>query len=173
MRDPSQATVKGRRRELRRYVLDTSAIIAYLADEVGAQEVTALLRRAERGQVEVLLSFMSLLELEDSALRRGGRELATDVLMKVQALPLNISFTNDLSLLHESALLKASYPLSVADAWIAALARATHATLIHKDPAFEALTEVIALQPLPYKSPGAAPSTQDNGPTNRSGEALM
>ncbi|MBI3325853.1 MAG: PIN domain-containing protein [Nitrospinae bacterium] len=158
MRQPRSAAAQGKRREPKRYVLDTSAVIAYLANEAGAQEVTALLRRAERGQVELLLSFMSLMELEYNAMRRGGRELATDVLMKVRALPLTLSFTNDPPFLHEAALLKASYPLSVADALIAALARTARATLLHKDPEFEALTGVIASLPLPYKSPTVRPS---------------
>ena len=69
MRTPHPTPARGRRREPRRYVLDTSAVIAYLADEAGAQDVTALLRRAERGQVELQLSFMSLMELEYNALR--------------------------------------------------------------------------------------------------------
>jgi predicted nucleic acid-binding protein len=133
-------------------------VIAYLADEAVAQEVAALLRRAERGQVELLLSFVTLMELEYNALRRGGRDFATDVLTKVQALPLTVSFTNDAPLLHEAALLKANYPLSVADAWIAALALARRATPVHKDPEFEALSGVIAALPLPYKSSGVQPS---------------
>jgi predicted nucleic acid-binding protein len=139
-------------------------VIAYLADEAGAQEITALLRQAERGQVEVLLSFMTLMELEYNALGRGGQDFVTDVLTKVQDLPLKVSFTNDAPLLHEAALIKASSPLSVADAWITALALTTRGTLVHKYPEFEALSNVIALLPLPYKSPGEQSSPGSDQP---------
>jgi ribonuclease VapC len=164
MRASQRASIKGKRREPKRYVLDTSAVIAYLADEAGAQEVTALLRRAERGRIELLLSFMSLMELEYNAMRRGGQELATDVLMKVQALPLTLSFANDLPLLQQAARLKASHALSVADAWIAALALTAQATLVHKDPEFEALGSAVAALPLPSKSVGEAPPSSRQRP---------
>lgn len=51
-----------------------------------------------------------------------------------------------------AAELKALYQLSVADAWIAALASEQDATLVHKDPEFEQLEGEIAVVQLPYKS---------------------
>jgi len=47
--------------------------------------------------------------------------------------------------------LKAAYPISVADAWIAATALTTDTTLVHKNPEMEALADIIALKALPYK----------------------
>ena len=45
-------------------------------------------------------------------------------------------------LLLEASRIKASHPLSVADAWIAATAILGRATLLHKDPEFKAMTEL-------------------------------
>jgi predicted nucleic acid-binding protein len=45
-------------------------------------------------------------------------------------------------LLLEASRIKALHRPSVADAWIAAAARLTRATLLHKDPEFEAITEL-------------------------------
>ena len=45
-------------------------------------------------------------------------------------------------LLLEASRIKASHPLSVADAWIAATALLSQATLLHKDPEFEAITQL-------------------------------
>jgi predicted nucleic acid-binding protein len=39
----------------------------------------------------------------------------------------------------------------VADAWIAALAQARNATLVHKDPEFEQVEATIKVLKLPYK----------------------
>lgn len=47
--------------------------------------------------------------------------------------------------------LKAEYRLSVADAWIAALASDRGAILVHKDPEFEQVATVVNILNLPYK----------------------
>lgn len=52
-------------------------------------------------------------------------------------------------LLEAAAEFKARYPLSMADAWIAATARLAGATLVHKDPEFAALK--ISQEVLPLK----------------------
>ena len=43
--------------------------------------------------------------------------------------------------------------VSFADALIAAFALRTGATLIHKDPEYDALTDVVDMERLPYKDP--------------------
>ncbi len=50
-----------------------------------------------------------------------------------------------------AAKIKARYRLSVADAWIAALASEHKAILVHKDPEFAQLTTLIEIMALPYK----------------------
>jgi len=50
-----------------------------------------------------------------------------------------------------AARLKAKHRISVADAWIAALAQERGATLVHKDPEFEQLEGEIKILQLPYK----------------------
>ena len=50
-----------------------------------------------------------------------------------------------------AAKLKAEYHISVADAWIAALAKERNATLVHKDPEFEQIKSELQVLELPYK----------------------
>ena len=45
--------------EPERYTLDTSAIIAYFTDEVGADRVRGLLGAGARGRIEAYASFMT------------------------------------------------------------------------------------------------------------------
>jgi len=47
--------------------------------------------------------------------------------------------------------LKAKYRISVADAWIAALAKDRNAILVHKDPEFEQVEKEVKVLKLPYK----------------------
>jgi predicted nucleic acid-binding protein len=53
-------------------------------------------------------------------------------------------------ILQRAAVIKATHPLSVADAWIAATALEMEVTLVHKDPEFEHLPELLQ-ERLPYK----------------------
>jgi predicted nucleic acid-binding protein len=47
--------------------------------------------------------------------------------------------------------IKATNSLSVCDSWIAATALATESILVHKDPEFEQLKNIVKLKSLPYK----------------------
>ena len=129
------------------YVLDTSAIVAFLADENGSDNVANILNSKD---AHVLVSFISLMELEYNYLRKGGKLVATELLLKLKFMPWHVSFTNDYSMIHQAAKIKVENSLSVADAWIAALAIANKAILIHKDPEFEPLAKDIELLTLPY-----------------------
>jgi len=60
---------------------------------------------------------------------------------------------HDEALLFTAARLKAQYHLSLADTIIAACALRVSATLVHKDPQFEALDGLLSLEALPYKNP--------------------
>ena len=51
-----------------------------------------------------------------------------------------------------AAEIKATRRVSVADAWIAALAGEHEATLVHKDPEFDQVAELIQTMALPYKT---------------------
>ncbi|MBE2237720.1 MAG: hypothetical protein IAE81_08025 [Caldilineaceae bacterium] len=50
-----------------------------------------------------------------------------------------------------AARFKANYPVSLADAMIAAYATKVGAILLHKDPEYEALADVVRLEKLPDK----------------------
>lgn len=133
------------------YLLDTSAVVTYLADEEGSGKVADILNTALFNKISIFLSFMSLMELEYNYLRKGGKEKAQEVLLKLRALPLKVSFENDPSFIHQVAEIKAETALSVADAWIAALALKLNAILVHKDPEFEVFSRILKLSPLPYR----------------------
>jgi len=59
--------------------------------------------------------------------------------------------SNSNTLLVRSAEYKALYPLSIADAWIAACAAEQGAVLLHKDPEFKPLPVMQELLPLKVK----------------------
>lgn len=134
-----------------RYVLDTSAILAFLGGEQGADGVERLLRAARAGRIQVLVCSISLMEVFYTALRAKGEDEAVRLVALVRAWPLEWVYPDEKTLLQAGSL-KASYRLSVADALIAAVARLHHAKLVHKDPELEALKGQIELLSLTSKA---------------------
>lgn len=124
------------------YVLDTSAIMAVLQGEPGAEQVQALI-----GDRDVALPFVSLMEVEYKLLRRLPA-LAGEAMRDVLAWPVEV-VESDARWRREAARVKARGGLSFADAWVASLALLRDAELVHKDPEFESVPDLKMLR-LPY-----------------------
>ncbi len=139
------------------FVLDTSAFIALDEREPGAEEVEAMLARAWLGEAEVHASFATLTELEYIRTQEQDAQQATELLTFAKSQPLKWHHTDD-SLCSEAAKLKAVHKVSFADAFVAATAKRLNATLVHKDPEFDALAGMIKLHGLPPKT--GAPATE-------------
>jgi predicted nucleic acid-binding protein len=134
------------------YVLDASAWLTLIEDESGADTVQQLLERARTGEIVVLASFMSFVEVYCvSPQERDWAEAGQRVELMAAMPVLRVESTRPLGIL--AAELEASNRLSVADAWIAALAKERNATLVHKDPEFEQVEGTIQALRLPYKVP--------------------
>jgi len=132
------------------YVLDTSAWLALIEDEEGADIVQQILEKAKSGEVNILVSFMSFMEVTYITLQERDLGEADERLNIMAALPITRVESNS-SLAISAGELKANYRISVADAWIAALAKERNATLVHKDPEFEQLKDKVKALELPYK----------------------
>lgn len=122
-----------------RYLLDTSALLALRDDESGAEEVAALLYDAlEKGDSECFGCFITQMELFYRVWRDEGEIAGRLAYEQCRTLPIVWLFP-DQPLLEKAAELKATLPLSLADAWIAAAAFSVDATLVHKDPELESV----------------------------------
>jgi len=132
------------------YVFDTSAWLTLIEDEPGAEEVQNLLERITAGNAEVLVSFMTFMEVFYITLQERQVEEAQTRLHLMNSLPIT-RVDSTVSLTIAAARLKAKHRISVADAWIAALAKERNATLVHKDPEFAELEGEIKTLVLPYK----------------------
>ncbi|KAF0166442.1 MAG: nucleic acid-binding protein contains PIN domain [Rhodocyclaceae bacterium] len=123
---------------MKRWLLDTSALLALRDDEAGADRVAALLNQAQTRRAECYGCFMSLMEVYYRVWKDEGE--AAGRLAYEQCLSLPIEWLHESpGLLEAAAAIKATNALSLADAWIAAAASLAGATLVHKDPEFAAL----------------------------------
>ena len=135
-------------------VLDTSAWLALAESELGAGEVEAHVAAAWLGRASIHSSFVTLTELQYIRTNEQGAESAASLIAWVKQQPIHWHHSDD-ALCGEAAKLKAAHKISFADAFVAATALRLHATLVHKDPEFDALAGVLKLHPLPPKT-GAA-----------------
>ena len=132
------------------YVLDTSAWLTLIEDEGGAEIVQSLLEKAGAGSIKIFTSFMSFMEVFYITLQERDIDEAKIRLNLMGFLPITrVESTEPLGLI--ASKLKAGHRLSVADAWIAALAEEKGSILVHKDPEFEQLEDTLSVQKLPYK----------------------
>lgn len=83
--------------------------------------------------------------------RKAGEKAAQSHYLWLRQLPLEIHANSDERWLLTAGRLKARHPMSLADAQIAALALLLDATLVHKDPEYEALEGIVRLEALPLK----------------------
>lgn len=133
--------------EQKKYVLDTSALLAYYQDEEGADQVAQILAEAAQGEAIVYLSFMTIFEVAYLTTATEGLDEAIKLILQIRELNLEEVWPDETVLWHAAAL-KARGGMSVADAFIAGLAASTAATLVHRDPEFNKLAGEIKQLPL-------------------------
>ncbi len=132
---------------MKRHVLDSFAILAYLHDEPGAEKVQRLLVRAINDKAQLFLCAVNWAEVAYISKRKHGAQkwqAAAEALLK---LPVEI-VPADLELANLASDFKAKHRLSLADAFAAALAKLKKAELLTGDPEFKALGREISIQSL-------------------------
>ena len=135
----------------RNVVLDTSAVIALLCDEEGADAVESYLTKAKKGSIRLYMSFATIAEVFSSATKKEGRDRAELYLAIIKSWSVKWVHSSDELCLSAGAL-KAKYKMSFADSFIASTAIHYDALLVHKDPEFEALKAILQMEILPYKN---------------------
>ena len=135
----------------KKFVLDTSALFAFIQDEGGADRVQRILVAAQNGECSAYISFISLAELLYVTWQEEGESPAQALVAQVKSLPLSIIESEE-RLTLAAGRIKASFRLSLGDAFIAASAQIVSGTLVHKDPEFTPLSGVVLLEELPFKA---------------------
>ncbi len=120
------------------YVLDACALLRLAQDEPGADRVAEILADAASGNARVLLHQINLGEVVYRIAKQFGWTVAERKRGEISLLPIEIAaFTEEL--FWQAVKLKATYPMSYADCFAAALANKEQAVLLTSDPEFEVL----------------------------------
>lgn len=128
------------------FLLDTSALMTLIEDEPGADRVEYLLR-----QGTTLIPWAALMEVYYITLQEKGEEAAEARFSMLINSPATILWEMSEATVILSATVKAKHHVSFADSIMAGFAIKQPATLVHKDPEFDALSALVKQEPLPYK----------------------
>jgi predicted nucleic acid-binding protein len=126
-------------------ILDSSALLAWIQDEEGAQVVENLLLGAHQGREQLILNIINLGEVYYRLIRLENINFAQDMLEKLKLLPVRIySCDNDLVL--EASEIKAKFPIAYADAFIVATAQRERARIVTGDPDFRKVEHLVSIE---------------------------
>ena len=119
------------------FVLDTSALVAYLADEKEASEVSKVLPLS-------VIPFICLSELYYLVWNRRGRAGADRIYGIVKSWNLPVLYPNERVILNAGRI-KAVYKLGISDSYIAALTLDEGLILVTKDKDYKILEQEIKI----------------------------
>jgi predicted nucleic acid-binding protein len=119
-------------------VLDSFALIAYFRDEIGADKIEKLLHKAATHHESLHMTEVNYAEAQYIIIRQNGLAGWEAAAANLVSLPITFHpATRELADL--AARLKASYRISLADAFASALAKYRKCELVTGDPEFKAL----------------------------------
>ena len=121
---------------MKRYVLDSYAIIAYFEDEPGADRVAQILVQLIQGKGKGYMSVVNWGEVYYNTMREEGVVEAEKVILQLDKFPIQIVEVNR-DLAYEAARLKGKYCIAYADCFATALSVKLKASLVTGDPEFQ------------------------------------
>ena len=135
---------------MKKYVLDTSALLTFIENEEGVEEVETLFKQALDGRIELFISIISSIEIFYISFREQGERIANERLELIEDLPIvQEALTN--KLIKIIGKIKTNKNISFADSCIAGLSKLKEAFLVHKDTEYECIENEVKQHKLPYK----------------------
>ena len=119
-------------------ILDASAVMVFLQDEPGADDVRNLLLKAEEGGVKLAMSVVNLGEVWYAIARVKSPETADSYIQQIRGMAIEIVDV-DWPLARQAATYKAGEKISYADCFAAALAKARRGEVLTSDKEFKVL----------------------------------
>ena len=130
---------------MKRYVLDSYAMIAYFEDEPGADRVAFVLKQLIRGKAKGFMSVVNWGEVYYNTMREQGISEAEKVIVQLDKFPIQIIDVNK-ELAYEAAKLKGEFRIAYADCFAVALSVKLDAAIVTGDPDFKKLQKRVSIQ---------------------------
>jgi predicted nucleic acid-binding protein len=129
---------------MKRYVLDSFAMIAFYEDAAGADITERILKDITSKKAEGFMSIINWGEIYYSTMREQGVADAERVIKQMTKYPIKL-IDADKELTYRAAKLKSQYKIAYADCFAAALCSQLKATLVTGDPGFRKLSNEISI----------------------------
>ncbi|MFZ2655898.1 MAG: type II toxin-antitoxin system VapC family toxin [Victivallales bacterium] len=129
---------------MKRYVLDSFAVLAYLYNETGAEKVKDVLVLALNDKAEIFISSVNWAEVAYISKRKSGVNGWQTAASSLTRLPIEI-VPADIELANIASEFKCKYRISLADAFAAALTKSKKAELLTGDPEFKQVEKGIGV----------------------------
>lgn len=129
---------------MKRYVLDSFALLAYCEGEERGKKVADLFKGALDDVADIYLCVVNWGEMYYIALREGGEQSAELYRKTLEKYPM-ILVNADQELTLQAARFKAAHKMSYADAYAAGLAKIKKAELVTGDKEFKSLEKEIKI----------------------------
>ncbi len=130
---------------MKRFVLDSYAMIAYFEDESGADRVAQILRQLIHGKAKGYMSVVNWGEVYYNTMREEGVAEAEKVILQLDKFLIQVVEVNR-DFAYEAAKLKGKYRIAYADCFAVALSVKLNASLVTGDSEFKKLKERISIQ---------------------------
>lgn len=125
-------------------VFDAYSLIAYLEREPDYEQVKAHLEHAAQTGRNILLCVVNWGEVYYTTMREAGQAKAEEARHIIETLPIEL-MPADPSLSYRAAIYKATYKMSYADCFAAALTKTHKATLVTGDKDFKQLEDDVKI----------------------------
>lgn len=130
---------------MKRYVIDSYAMMAFFEDEPGADIVTGILNDLINRKIKGYMSIINWGEIYYNTFRVQGKESAEAVISQLGRYPIEI-VDADRSLTYEAAKFKGKFKIAYADCFAAALAYRLNAIVLTGDREFMKLGENVNIE---------------------------
>ena len=130
---------------MKRFVIDSYAMMAYFENEPGTDIVAAILKDLFNKKTRGYMSIINWGEIYYNTLRVQGEAMAEAVLSQLARYPIEL-VDADQSLTYEAAKFKGKFKIAYADCFAAALAHRLKAKVVTGDQEFRKLEKEIDIE---------------------------
>jgi uncharacterized protein len=130
---------------MRRSVLDSYALLAFIQEEPAAPIIAQMLEEARHQERELLCSWVNLAEVHYRVTRTFGAERMRTILRMLEQSPI-LFILVDRQIALYAADIKAQYSIALGDAFAAGTALAYDAEVVTGDPEFARLEERVRVK---------------------------
>ena len=135
---------------MKKYVMDSFAMIAFFENEPGADRVALILKSLMDRKAKAYMSVINWGEIYYNTMKEQGVETAEKVIGQLKQYPVEL-VDADQKLTYEAAKLKGRYKIAYADCFAAALSYRLNAVIVTGDPEFKKLGGKYSIQWLDTK----------------------